>query len=285
MKNSLIKCSYVVAPAPEGYHIGLTGDFDRNVKYLARLGFEGVELGLRDITSVDARTIRETVKRYGLQIPAMLGTGRGLKEQGLFLCERDKDIRHRAIESLKEIIHFSGEVGTNCIAGLSLGNYEKSTYEDDFAHVIESLHECGIFAAEQGTVILIEPLDRFFPAMIRNVEDGMRLIDAVGMDSIKLCLDTFHMNIEEQSVTECIRRAKGYIGHVHIADDDRRAPGQGSMNLKEILKALEEIGYQGFVSAELSSDVDQIKGAVLTMEFFKFMFLAKHGSVDDVRKD
>ena len=269
MKNSLMKCSYLVAPEPEGYHVGLTGDFGKNVEYLYRLGFEGVELALRDVTSVDGRKIRETVKRCGLEIPAMLGTGRHLKEQGLFLCERDKDIRRRAIEGLKQIIDFAGEIGTNCLVGLCLGNYEKSTYEDDIAHLVESLRECAKLAEERHTLILIEPLDHFFPAMIRTVEDGIRLINAISSDSIRLCLDTFHMNIEEKSITESIRRARGYIGHVHIADNDRLPPGQGDMDLKKILKVLEEIGYQGFISAELSSEVDQVKGAILTMEFFK----------------
>jgi sugar phosphate isomerase/epimerase len=275
MKNSLMKSSYIVAPAPEGYVVGLTGDFGKNVEYLAGLGFEGVELALRDITSVDGKEIRETVKRYGLQIPAMLGTGRRLKEQGLFLCERDKDIRRRAVGGLKQSIDFSGEVGTNCMVGQCLGNYEKSTYEDDFAYAAESLHECAKFAEERNTVILIEPLDRSFPAMIRTVQDGIRLIDSIGLDSVKLCLDTFHMNIEEESVTGGLIQAKSYIGHVHIADDDRRAPGQGRMDLKEILKVLEEIGYQGFISAELSSEVDQVEGAVLTMDFFKSMLSAQ----------
>src|SRR4030042_3081018 len=197
----------------------------------------------------------------------MLGTGRCLKEQGLFLCDRDRDIRRRAIEGLKQSIDFSGEVGANCIAGQCLGNYEKSSYEDDFAYAADSLRECAKFAEERNIVILVEPLDRFFPALIRTVKEGIRLIDSIGLDSVKLCLDTFHMNIEEKSVTGSIIQAKSYIGHVHIADDDRRAPGQGHMDLKEILRVLDEVEYQGFISAELTSEVDQVEGAVLNMDF------------------
>jgi sugar phosphate isomerase/epimerase len=58
------------------------------------------------------------------------------------------------------------------------------------------------------------------------------------------------MNIEEDDFTESIRRADGYLAHVHLADSNRAHPGAGHTDFAPILGALGEIGFDGYLAME-----------------------------------
>jgi D-psicose/D-tagatose/L-ribulose 3-epimerase len=75
-------------------------------------------------------------------------------------------------------------------------------------------------------------------------------VEAVGSHNLKLLLDTFHMNIEEDSIGGAIVTAGDKLGHFHIGENNRRAPGQAHMPWNEIASALKEIDYQGRVVME-----------------------------------
>ena len=63
-------------------------------------------------------------------------------------------------------------------------------------------------------------------------------------------LDAFHMGIDECDPTEAIRRCGKRLGYFHLADNSRRYPGSGCFDFASMLKALEEIGYDGYLSVE-----------------------------------
>jgi len=97
----------------------------------------------------------------------------------------------------------------------------------------------------------------------------MEVIDKIRRSNLKMLVDTFHMNIEEKDIIESILHAKGYVSHVHFADSNRWAPGCGHINFAEILDALEEIGYEGAVSAEILPKPTPEECLKLTMEYYQ----------------
>ena len=79
----------------------------------------------------------------------------------------------------------------------------------------------------------------------------MDFVNEVGSEYVKLLLDTFHMNIEEDSLTEAIRKAGGLLGHIHIGEANRRPPSaQGRIPWKNIGQALKDVGYDQYVVME-----------------------------------
>ena len=72
----------------------------------------------------------------------------------------------------------------------------------------------------------------------------------MGSTNIKVELDTFHMNIEENSFAEAIEKTGDMIGHVHIGENNRRPPGTGCLPWDEIFGALRKIGYEGRIVME-----------------------------------
>ena len=96
-------------------------------------------------------------------------------------------------------------------------------------------------------------MNRFESDWLHQIEDGVNYLKANDFKRIKLHIDTFHMNIEESDIGAAIRAAKGYIGHVHLADSDRWYPGHGHYDFKETLQALKDIGYTGTLALETSN--------------------------------
>ena len=89
------------------------------------------------------------------------------------------------------------------------------------------------------------------------------------MPAVRLMLDTFHMNIEEDSMGGAIRSAKGLMGHFHTGECNRRVPGKGRMPWREIGAALREIGYHGFLTIEREVGSNPTADIELAVNFLK----------------
>jgi sugar phosphate isomerase/epimerase len=259
-----MKSAIVVAVEPDIIPLGLGGDFEKNARFISDLGFDGAELSIMNANSIETKRIKETAKRYELAIPA-IGAGRYFLKHGLFFSSQDTTIRKKAMEAVKEFTDFAAELDSHFIIGPVQGNPD-GPYGESFRFVRDCLEECAKAAEEKKVYLLLEPINRFTPAIIRTIGAGIRMVDEVNSSFIKLLVDTFHMNIEERSMTESIKPAKGYIGHVHFSDNNRLAPGQGHIDFRSIAKILQEINYRGFVSGEILPEPDGETAARWTIE-------------------
>jgi sugar phosphate isomerase/epimerase len=80
------------------------------------------------------------------------------------------------------------------------------------------------------------------------------------------------MNLEEADIAAALRLAGPRLGHVHFADSNRRAIGLGHTDLAPIAAALKDIGYAGYVSAEVLPLPDAATAARQTMASFRQWF-------------
>ena len=76
----------------------------------------------------------------------------------------------------------------------------------------------------------LEPLNRFETYFLNRCEQALALADAVGGDC-GVCLDAFHMNIEEADLLGAIRAAGDKLVDFHVADNNRMPPGHGRAGL------------------------------------------------------
>jgi sugar phosphate isomerase/epimerase len=220
-----------------------------------------------NVDRVDAKKIRKITERYQLAIPA-IGSGRYYVKHGLSLSASDSDIKKKAIDSVEESLRVAAELNSSFIIGVAQGKPE-TDYEEGFTYLKDSLQECAKVAEGQGVLLLLEPVTRYLPVVINTLRQGIRMIEEVASPSVKLLADTHHMNIEEKSILESIRQAKGYLGHVHFSDSNRLAPGQGHIDFYKIAEALRDIEYEGFVSAEILPEPDPLTAARQTVELIK----------------
>jgi sugar phosphate isomerase/epimerase len=132
----------------------------------------------------------------------------------------------------------------------------------------ESLVQLADHARPLGVTLLYEHLNRYETNLLNRVEDVVPFVRSAG-ENIKILADLFHMNIEEASIPEALLLGGDRIGHVHLADSNRRAAGFGHTDFPPIFAALKKMNYEGYVSAEAFPLPDSETAAAQTMKAFR----------------
>lgn len=227
-----------------------TGQFEDNLATIASLGYDGVELTIRDPALIDGEALMAILRQHRLEVPA-IGTGQAWSEDHLSLTDPEPAVRRAAVERLQSHVPLAARCGAIVIAGLLRGTVPPGAARTQAtAWLVEGLRECCAVGAASGVRLALEPINRYETALINTVADGLDLIERVGADNLGLLLDTFHMNIEEPSIEASIRSAGDRIFHFHVADSNRRHPGGGHLDFRALLETLFDTGYRGFVSGE-----------------------------------
>ena len=232
------------------------GDLEGNLSRIAALGYDGVELAIRDPRQVDAEALVELVSSHGLAVPA-IGTGQAWGEEGLSFTSGDPAVRAAAIGRAASHVPLAARLEAVIIIGLLRGITPKGqSHERSMDFLVEALQNTCAVAAEQKVRLAIEPLNRYETDLIHTAADGLALIERVGARNLGLLLDTFHMNIEEPSIEQSMRACGRHLFHLHVADSNRWHPGAGHLDFASILECLENAGYEGFVSGEFMPQPD-----------------------------
>ena len=235
-------------------------------------GFDGVELFTESADALDPDVLLELLDSLELKISAV-GTGAGKVLHQLYLTSPDKEVRLRAREFIHAMIDFAGPLQAPVIIGSMQGQVvEGIEHQQALAWLAEGLRDLSLHAAEKGIRVLLEPLNRYETNLINRLEDGADIVRSLDCENVFLLADLFHMNIEEESIAQAIRASSEYIGLVHFADSNRRPAGLGHIDMAAVAEALEEIGYNGYVSAEALCYPSPDRAAAQTIAAFREFF-------------
>jgi 5-keto-L-gluconate epimerase len=228
------------------------GDLARGMRRAAELGCHGVELNLRDTAVEDLDAIVALAEAHGLQIVS-LGSGQAYLIDGLSVAAADPEIRRRLVQRLAGHVDFAARVGAQVVIGGVRGRFEDSAADRQAQYwgAVEVVHQVTDYASSRGVTITLEPINRYESNFLNTVDDTLGFLQDVDRPSVKILLDTYHMNIEEASMTAAIEQAGSRLSHVHLVDSNRRAPGMGHIDFPAILDALCSIGYDGYLSGEV----------------------------------
>lgn len=228
------------------------GRLEEGMRAAASAGFDAVELSLRTDQDIDVKCVKNSLREMSLSVSG-LATGQSYLHDSLSLCHPDAQVRSACVARLKSLVPIAAELDAALILGGILGKFlgEPSTWGPQREGAVESMHVVADYAASRGVKTLLEPINRYETNFINTAAEGLAAADAIGVPSVKLLLDTFHMNIEEADIPETLRKTGERIGYIHVADSNRHAPGSGHTPLHEILRTLGEVGYRGFVGAEI----------------------------------
>ncbi|HKR74995.1 MAG TPA: sugar phosphate isomerase/epimerase [Candidatus Nitrosocosmicus sp.] len=113
---------------------------------------------------------------------------------------------------------------------------------------IPVLDKLTSIAKDNNIDLVLEPLNRYSTPYCCNYKDALFLLDK--SPDLQLMLDTFHMNIEEDSYSDIILQSKNRLVHMHFADNNRKMPGEGHIDFETIVKSLKKIAYNGYISFE-----------------------------------
>jgi sugar phosphate isomerase/epimerase len=245
-------------------------DLEGACAHASSIGLDGIELFTDSPTQVPEAVLRAALDAHGLGLAAV-GTGAGKLIHGLTLTDEDKDVRARAVGFICDMIAFGAPFGAPAIIGSMQGSVGKGRTRDEaIALLRDGLAACGAHAAEFGVPLIYEPLNRYESDLV-NTQDGAAVV-LDGIDGVKTLADLFHMNIEEMSIADAITANAGQIGHVHLADSNRRPAGDGHTDLAGAGAALKAGGFNAWVSAEAFPWPDSHSAARTTVAAFRKWF-------------
>jgi len=217
------------------------------------LGYESIEIA--DPCRYDLSDTKKLLEQYDIRcwggVTLMLGEHN--------LAAADGDRRAQSVRYVKEIVQrvsdLDGEVVT--VVPVTVRKLvPESTPENEWAWVLEGLQEINDLAEQAGVRLAIEPLNRFETYFINRVDQALVMAEDVG-SNCGVCLDTFHLNIEEDDLLQAIRVGGSKIYDFHVADNNRLAPGQGTLDWLAIVRTLRSVGYAGGLAAEFLVPMDR----------------------------
>jgi D-psicose/D-tagatose/L-ribulose 3-epimerase len=227
---------------------------ETTIRRLARCGYDGIEIS-GEPALYDAKQVRSLLDENGLEcwgsVTLMVG--------GRDLLHEDKYVRVGSVQYVKDTLDLIQALGGSILTVVpsTVGKVTPmSTPEQEWKWAVESLKECQAHAEKCGVRLALEPLNRFETYFLNRCDQALALAEDVGGDC-GVCLDIFHMNIEEADWPGAIRAAGDQLVDFHVADNNRMPPGQGAIDWELIVRTLGESGYEGYLTVEFVATVDR----------------------------
>ena len=198
------------------------------------------------------------------------------------ILSADRSITKHTEEYVMDCIKMCQSVGGNEMNICLFADSDMATYDrnhrslsgDKKEAVIQKaiplLNTLSRFAKDYGVHLLVEPLNRYNTPFCSSAKDAFVIANKVNHDNFGLLLDTFHMNIEEDSLEDTILKSHKLLRHMHLADNNRKMPGYAHINFQPIMRSLFGIGYNGYASFEPNvNDKDYENLTKRGLEFIK----------------
>jgi len=254
------------------------------IRRLAKYGYKSIEIsGEPEI--FDTKAVGKLLAENGLRCWGSVS----LMFAGRDLIHADPAVRETSVQYIKDCITMVKELDGHemTIVPSEVGKVAAmDTPEQEWAWAVEGLREIYPHAQAAGVLMALEPLNRFETNFINRADQAVMLAEAVGPEC-GVCIDAFHLNIEEADMYAAIRSSAHRLVDFHVADNNRMACGMGSLDWAKIIGTLKEVGYDGAITVEFVAPLDRTpanpyKNAVasaeseLTPEQLKF--IEDHGS-------
>jgi D-psicose/D-tagatose/L-ribulose 3-epimerase len=236
-----------------GFWSDSSGDFLPCVPKVAKLGFEVMEISadsLINLTVAQRDAIKNVTAAAGMELSFQTGLS---KTQNI--ASPDAAVRKSGIEFLKQNIQITRDMGGKMLSGVLYGVWQDvPDPAKDRGYYLEnsvrSMREVIKFAEDTGIRLNMEILNRFEQYILNTVDQGLEYLRMVDSPNLKLQVDTFHMNIEEDDIGQAIVKAGDKLGYLHASENNRKLPGQGHIPWAKVAGALSQINYQGFIVVE-----------------------------------
>lgn len=219
---------------------------------IAKMGFDHIEIPIDDPKTLDFKKCREIIQKAGISsisVCAAMSPDRDL-------IDPDPKVRQSGVDYLKASMDGLTVLGGKNIVGpfySAVGRTWQQSAEErehDMKILVAILKDLADYAGKKGVFMGLEPINRFETSFINTADQAIELVDRVNHPACKIMLDTFHMNIEENSMGDAIRKVGTRLLQVHSNENNRGTPGAGHVPWKEVAQALKDIKFDGVLVIE-----------------------------------
>jgi D-psicose/D-tagatose/L-ribulose 3-epimerase len=172
------------------------------------------------------------------------------------ISSTDSEVRERGVKRHLAALALARDMGANRMGGVlysAFGKASRAPTEDNLKAAAEGLHRVAEEAQKKGMVLTLEVVNRYESNLVNTAADAVRLLKMIGVDNVKVHLDTFHMNIEEDSMMGALETALPYLGYFEIDQNHRGLLSRGTIDFSSLLQRLKAAGYDQLVGVEAFS--------------------------------
>ena len=229
-------------------------DFVPFVSKVKKLGFDQLEINggtLVNMSGDERKRLKDEAEKHQIK----LSYGIGLTPDN-DVSSPDEHIRQNGIRFMKRMIVAVNEMCGEMIGGtvhscwpsiLPEGAPDKKIY---LQQSIKSMKELVKVAEDNNVILNVEVINRFEQFLLNTCDEAVNYVEEIDSAYCGILLDTFHMNIEEDSIGGAILKAGKHLNALHIGETNRKPPGVGRMPWTEIKNALDAINFTGSVVME-----------------------------------
>lgn len=222
---------------------------------LHKMGYDGLEISLASPETLPVDGIKRKMGETGLKCTFAIGLDRDKN-----VASPDAEVRKRGITFLKKLIDIVEDLNGDVLCGIPYAAWgelnPRGRLPDELEYSRQSMLEVADYAREHGVVLAIEPVNRFEGYLVNTSDEMLEFVKKINHPNVKILLDTFQMNIEEDDLCKAIMRTKEYLYHFHVCENHRGILGTGHIPWKEIFKTLKSINYDRWIVYEAwSTDV------------------------------
>jgi 5-keto-L-gluconate epimerase len=259
MKLSFILCE----PVSDLEELG------RRMRRIAELGYAGIELSATHPLGFPVDDLAALAEQTRLPIVSLL-SGWSYSNEGLSLSSPDRAVRERAVARLIECVELAARLGSLVVVGLMQGlRSDEPNATKANERIAAALVDVARVAEDRRVPIILEPVNHLQVGFNHTAGEVAELIDRIGSPAVNLMLDTIHMNIEERSMLDTIRHYGQRIGHFHLCESNGGPFGSGNLDFPSVVTALDEAGYDKYVSVKIYRDVSWDDAARSAIEFLR----------------
>ncbi|MST82402.1 D-psicose 3-epimerase [Bilifractor porci] len=228
-------------------------DYCYYVDKVSRLGFDVLEIGCAPLPDYTQDQVDE-LKKHAEDHNIILSGGYGPTPDHN-IASKDPAVAAQALDWYRRLFEKMGMLDMHMLCG-AIYSYWPFDFshcdpkEEEWKRSVEAIRVLADYAKPYNIILGMETINRFESYLLNTAEESTRFVKEVGKDNVKVHLDTFHMNIEEDDIGAAIRCAGGYLGHLHTGESNRKTPGHGHLPWHEIGQALHDIHYDGMVVME-----------------------------------
>jgi len=211
------------------------------IKRLSRLGYDGIQI-MGEPRKYDWKHVRQLLDDNNLKCFGSVS----IMIAGRDLIHQDVYYREMSVRYVNECLDMVAALGGNMFTLVpnEVGRVTpRATPEQEWEWAVEGVRQCARHAAQYGIRIGLEPLNRFETNFLNRHDQALRLMEDVGEPNVGVALDAFHINIEEADPYQAILNTGKHLVDFHVADNNRRPPGEGALDWAKLIQTLKDAGY------------------------------------------
>jgi D-psicose/D-tagatose/L-ribulose 3-epimerase len=221
---------------------------EKAIAATAACGYDLIEVLLLDPQSVDPVATARQLESHGIGATTSLGLGVDTD-----ISSNDPDTVARGEALLNDALSVARDMGASYLGGVLFSAVHKYSAAATLAgrrNSVEVLARLAERAKASGITLGLEAINRYESNLINTGAQAVDFIKETGSDNIKVHLDTYHMNIEEEDPATTIRECGDLLGYFHVGESHRGYLGTGTIDFKTIFRSLIDIGYTGPITFE-----------------------------------